>query len=367
MQIINIKDWGLGIHTDGSPLVISGPCSAETEQQVHQTYSALAKYPVHILRAGIWKPRTRPNSFEGVGSTGLQWIKQAGKMAGLPVCVEVANAQHVEEALQAGIDILWIGARTTVNPFAVQEIANALVGIDIPVMIKNPINPDLELWIGAIERLYQAGIRKLAAIHRGFSIFPKDEYRNSPQWNIPIELRRRIRGLEIIADPSHICGNRHMLKNVAQTALDLNFDGIMLESHCNPDEAWSDAKQQVTPAQLGNILAQLIKRQKTTNDPIFKRDLKRLREEIDAVDYQFLDLLRKRMEFVREIGDYKKENNVAILQIERWEEIYRTRMVKAPKMRVDIEFVEGLLQAIHKESIRQQTEILNKKIPIHQK
>ena len=358
MQIVNIKDWGLGIRTGEVPIILSGPCSAETEEQVIETCLALAKHPVHILRAGIWKPRTRPNSFEGVGSVGLSWIKRAGKLTDLPVCVEVANAHHVKEALKHGIDILWIGARTTVNPFAVQEIANALRGVDIPVLIKNPINPDLELWIGAIERLYQVGVRKLAAIHRGFSIIPKDKYRNSPQWSIPIELRRRIRGIELIGDPSHICGNRHLLQTVAQNALDLNFDGLMIEAHRQPDQAWSDAQQQITPQQLGQLLATLVQRQANTDNPVFKRNLERLRAEIDQLDYQFLDLLRQRMELAREIGQYKKENNVAILQIERWEEIYSTRMKQASKMKVEETFIEALLQAIHKESIRQQTAIL---------
>ncbi|MEL6650919.1 MAG: 3-deoxy-7-phosphoheptulonate synthase, partial [Bacteroidota bacterium] len=276
-----MKEWGLGL---GDFVVISGPCSAETPEQMMQSALGVAEHDVHILRAGIWKPRTRPNSFEGVGSVGLKWLKDAGKETGLPVCAEVANVKHVYEALRAGVDIMWIGARTTVNPFAVQEIADALDGVDVPVMVKNPINPDLELWIGAMERLQKAGLNKIAAIHRGFSTYGKTKYRNQPQWEIPIELRRRHPELAIICDPSHISGKRELLFDVSQKALDLNFDGLMLESHITPDKALSDAKQQVTPARLGEILQNLVHRSPSSSDPSLRSQLEIYRDEIDQFD-----------------------------------------------------------------------------------
>lgn len=353
-----MKEWGLGLRTE-KPILIAGPCSAETEEQVLQTFEGVAKQGVHMLRAGIWKPRTRPNSFEGVGVEGLAWVKSAAKPLGLPVCIEVAKAEHVEQALRHDIDVLWIGARTTVNPFAVQEIADALAGTDIPVMVKNPINPDLGLWIGALERLERAGINKLAAIHRGFSMYDSHPYRNAPQWDIPIELRRRVRGLEIITDPSHIAGRRDLLQEISQRALDLNFDGFMIETHINPDAAWSDAKQQVSPDGLGELLRSVIKRESTTDDPQFINRLQALRKEIDKIDYQVLAFLAKRMEIAREIGKYKDENNIAILQLERWDEIFRTRGAKAEDLQVAKSFIEDFLNAIHKESIRQQTKLMH--------
>lgn len=358
MDIINIKNWGWKHLKNVQPIVISGPCSAETKEQVLQTATAVAKAGAQILRAGIWKPRTRPNSFEGVGAEALSWLTMAGRLTSLPVCVEVANAKHVELALKAGIDILWIGARTSVNPFAVQEIADALKGVDVPVMIKNPVNPDLELWIGAIERIYQAGIHKLAAIHRGFSVYNSPKYRNKPEWEIPIELKRRIPGLEIICDPSHIAGKRALIYDISQEAMDLNFDGLMIESHINPDGAWSDAQQQLKPSQLQETLGNLVYRKEHSSDPIFNSQLDELRSEIDAIDFAFLDFLAQRMEVVRSIGEYKKDNNISILQMERWSEIYKTRTTKATELKISKAFVEQLINAIHQESIQQQKQIM---------
>ncbi len=360
MNVLRIKSWGLTINKE-EPFLVSGPCSAETRTQVLDSCRHLAKYGVSLLRAGIWKPRTRPNSFEGVGAKGLPWIKEAGEITGLPVTVEVAKASHVEAALNANIDVLWIGARTTVNPFAVQEIADSLRGVDIPVMIKNPVSPDLELWIGAIERLYLAGIHKLAAIHRGFSVSKSTPYRNQPKWEIPIELRRRIFGLEVICDPSHICGKRSLLQGVAQKALDLNFDGLMLETHINPDKALSDALQQVTPEGLNVLMDSLVIREMTTDDPEYWNKLEELRQVIDQLDAEIIELLRNRMEVASEIGRYKKINNIKILDMERWRHIFATRMSMSKEANLSEDFANGLLQAIHKESIKKQTEVMNLK------
>lgn len=367
MKITNIQNWGLNISFNKEqPFVIAGPCSAETEKQVLETALKIntdAQNSVSMLRAGIWKPRTRPNSFEGVGEIGLSWLKLAGRTTGLPVCVEVATARHVEQALKHGIDVLWVGARTTVNPFAIQEIADALQGIDIPVFIKNPVNPDLQLWVGAFERFYNAGIHKLAAIHRGFSVYGNHLYRNLPLWEIPIELRRQVPGLEIICDPSHIGGKRSLLLEIAQEAMLLDFDGLMIETHIHPDEAWSDAAQQITPEVLGTLLSQLKKPQAEITDPIFLNKLEKLRKHIDQIDFKVLELLAERMQLVREIGDYKKENNITILQMERWAEIFRSRMATAPELHLAAEFIESVINAIHKESIRQQSEIMKVEMP----
>jgi chorismate mutase len=360
MNIINIADWGLNMGK--RPYIISGPCSAETEDQVIQTALELAKQPICMLRAGIWKPRTRPNAFEGVGEPGLPWLKLAGRTTGLPVCVEVASPEHVELALKYGIDTLWIGARSTANPFTVQAIADALRGVDIPVFIKNPVNPDLQLWLGAIERLYNAGIHKIAAIHRGFSVYGQHKYRNFPQWEIPIELRRLLPNIEILCDPSHIGGKRESLQEIAQFALNLDFDGLMIESHINPDAAWSDMAQQITPEKLGQILLELTKPEASTSDPIFLNKLENLRRNIDLLDFQVLDLLAKRMDLVKEIGAFKKENNITILQIERWAEIFKSRMALSNSLKIDSTFIEALINAIHQESIRQQTKIMNEKM-----
>ncbi len=341
------------------PFIISGPCGVESEEQIHATAMALSKYNVHLLRGGIWKPRSRPDSFQGIGVVGLKWLKEAGRKNNLPVAVEVASSKHVEEALHAGIDVLWIGARTTVNPFLVQEIADALKGVDVPVLVKNPINPELELWIGAIERVYKAGVRSIAAIHRGFSTFEKTKYRNVPNWQIPIELKRRFPELPLICDPSHICGQRDMIQAVAQTALDLNYDGLMIESHIHPDKALSDANQQLTPAALGKLLESLIIRQPSTDDVIFLNRLEELRDKIDQMDDGVLCMISERMGLAREIGQYKKENNMTILQVERWNEILTTRLQFGLNKELSGDFVVKLFALIHDESIRQQTDVMN--------
>jgi len=359
---LNIADdWELG-RTLERPIIISGPCSAETEEQVMKTCTQLANYTnVSVLRAGIWKPRTRPNSFEGIGSPALKWIKKAGVATGLPVTVEVANVKHVYEALRMGIDILWIGARTTVNPFAVQEIADALRGVDIPVLVKNPINPDLKLWIGALERLNQAGISKLGAIHRGFSTYNDKKYRNTPRWEIPIELMRLVKGMPFICDPSHICGRRDTLQEVSQKALDLNFDGLMIESHITPHKALSDAKQQVTPKRCGELLDSLVLRKTTTtdSDPVFLHSLAGLREVINELDHKLIDMLAERMKVAQRIGEVKRENNITILQAARWAEIIKSRMAYGNAQNLTDDFVANVYHEIHKESIRHQTKVMN--------
>lgn len=339
------------------PFLIAGPCSAETEGQVMSIARDLAAQGnVDLFRSGIWKPRTRPGMFEGVGSEGLKWLKRVKEETGLRTTVEVANAHHVYEALKFGVDVLWIGARTTVNPFSVQEIADALRGVDIPVMVKNPINPDLELWMGALERLNKVGITRLAAIHRGFSSAGKSQYRNVPHWEIAIELMRRLPNLPIIGDNSHICGNRHMLEEVAQEMMDLNFDGLITEVHCNPDEAWSDAKQQITPNRFQELIGNLVLR--AEKDAGFLNSIESLRVRIDEIDNEMLSLLGKRMKFAEEIGDYKKRNNIAILQTNRWNEILNSAVQKGRKHELSDEFVIQLLTAIHQESIRHQTLVM---------
>jgi chorismate mutase len=353
-----MKDWGLGLDTE-KPIIISGPCSAESEEQVMQSCLGVAQQGANMLRAGIWKPRTRPGAFEGIGSEGLPWLKAAGRATGLPVTVEVANARHVYEALRNHVDVLWVGARTTVNPFSVQEIADALRGVDIPVLVKNPVNPDLALWMGSLERFHKVGIKKLAAIHRGFSVTNSAPYRNLPMWEVVIELRRQVPGLEIICDPSHIAGSRPLLRPIAQKALDLNFDGLMIESHINPDVALSDAQQQVTPSGLGELLGSLVKRRVDSNDPLFIANLEALRSDIDKLDREILELLGKRMEVAREIGLYKKENGITILQISRWQEIMDSRLKAAMAHGLTEKFATSFLQDVHNESIRQQEQVMD--------
>jgi chorismate mutase len=355
-QFLPLNEWGFN---HAHPFIISGPCGVESEKQIHDTASALKKLGIQLLRGGIWKPRSRPDSFQGIGTAGLKWLKQAGIQNDVPVTVEVSSARHVEESLNAGIDVLWIGARTTVNPFLVQEIADALIGVDIPVMVKNPINPDLELWIGGIERIYQAGVRRISAIHRGFSSYEKTKYRNIPTWQIPIELKRRFPALPIICDPSHICGEREMIQGVAQTALDLNYDGLMIESHLHPEDALSDSQQQLAPAALERILRALIIRQQSTHDVIFLNLLEELRDKIDTMDTEFLNLISERMKVAREIGQYKKENNMTILQVERWNEIITTRMRFGLNKELSSDFIFRLYELIHEESIRQQREVMH--------
>ena len=332
------------------PLVIAGPCSAETEEQVLETAAQLAKQGIKIFRAGVWKPRTKPGGFEGVGKAALPWLKRVKQEYGMYTAVEVATATHVYEAIKAGIDMLWIGARTSANPFSVQEIADALEGTDIPVLIKNPVNPDVDLWIGAIERIYNAGIRRIGAIHRGFSSFDKKLYRNLPQWHLPIELHRQLPTLPILCDPSHIGGKRELIAPLSQQAMDLNFDGLIVETHCNPDKAWSDAAQQITPQVLELVLDSIVIRdmkQSTEN-------LTQLRKQIDILDDELLELLAKRMRVSQEIGLYKKEHNMPILQAKRYEEILEKRIKEAVKMDMSDEFMKTVLIAIHEESIRQQ-------------
>jgi len=336
------------------PLIIAGPCSAETEEQVMNTARGLAAHGIKIFRAGIWKPRTKPGGFEGVGVEGLPWLKRVKTELGMYTAVEVATSKHVREALAHDVDILWIGARTSANPFAVQEIADALEGIDIPVFIKNPVNPDLDLWIGAIERIYNAGIRRIAAIHRGFSTYDKKIYRNLPQWHIPIELHRQIPNLPIICDPSHIGGKRELIAPLCQQAMDLNFDGLIIESHCNPDKAWSDAAQQVTPDVLDLILNNIVIRDMTQST----ESLNALRHQIDELDTSLLELLARRMRVSNEIGLYKKEHNMPILQEQRYDEILKNRIAQAIDMDMDGEFMKTVLVAIHEESVRHQQEIM---------
>jgi len=343
------------------PFIIAGPCSAETEEQVLGTARLLAAQGIKVFRAGIWKPRTRPDAFEGIGSRGLPWLKRVREETGMLVTTEVANMKHVYEALKYGIDMLWLGARTTANPFAVQEIADTLQGADIPVMIKNPINPDIDLWIGAFERLNRAGIKKMAAIHRGFSTFEKSGFRNQPQWQIPIELKRRIPDLPIITDPSHICGNREGLLEISQEAMDLNFDGLIIESHIRPDDALSDKQQQVTPGDLKKLLKKLIIRTAEVDNGLLLT-IGELRVEIDKLDDQIIDIFEKRMLVADEIGRYKKENNIAILQTKRWDAILNKRLEMGDQCGLSNDFITKIFSAIHQESINHQNRIMNEDI-----
>ena len=357
MNILPIKSWK---EYKERPLLIAGPCSAESEKQVMQTAIELAKSDkVDIFRAGIWKPRTRPDSFEGVGSKGLPWLKKVKEETGLPVTTEVANVKHVYEALKHGIEILWIGARTSANPFAVQEIADALKDADATVLIKNPINPDPELWIGAIERIYNSGFRKIGAIHRGFSSYDRSRYRNPPQWQIPIELRSRIPQIPLLCDPSHISGDSSLIFNISQKAMDLNFDGLIIETHIDPGSALSDAKQQITPNHLMDILANLILRDSSIKSEKLLDILGELRDKIDILDDQLLEILEKRLRVVDTIGEYKKENNITILQNERWEEIVRRNITNGLSKNISERMINKILKAIHEESIDHQTAIMN--------
>lgn len=340
------------------PVVIAGPCSAETEEQVMETAMDLAKNGVGIFRAGIWKPRTKPGGFEGVGSVGLTWLQEVKRETGMLVATEVANKQHVEEALNAGVDVLWIGARTSANPFAMQEIADSLVGADVPVLVKNPVNPDLELWIGAMQRIYNAGIRQIGAIHRGFSAYGKHLYRNMPQWHIPIELRRRMPELTLICDPSHIGGKRELVAPLSQQAMDMGFDGLIVESHCDPDSAWSDKSQQVTPEVLNFILNMLVVRDTTQTT----ESLTLLRQQIDQIDNDLLEALSKRMCISREIGQYKKEHSMPVVQTGRYDDILNSRAAAAEELGMNGDFMKTVYQAIHEESVRQQIEVLNNRM-----
>lgn len=341
------------------PLVIAGPCSAETEEQVLKIAHELKGSDATIFRAGIWKPRTRPGGFEGVGAIGLKWLQKAKAETGLLMAVEVANAAHVKLALAHDIDVLWIGARTTVNPFAVQEIADALVGTDKIVLVKNPVNPDLALWIGGIERLYNAGIRKLGAIHRGFSTYAKTKYRNIPEWQIAIELQSRFPDLPVIIDPSHIAGRRDLIQEISQQALDLNYDGLIIETHTDPDNAWSDAKQQVTPTVLKKIFEDLRIRKLTTEEGNFNTEMIKLRASIDADDSKLLEILGHRMKIAEQIGALKKANNVAVLQNKRWNEVLEKMVLEGEQKGLTEEFIHRIFKAIHEESISHQGKIIN--------
>jgi len=342
------------------PLIISGPCSAETEEQVVETVQRIAATgKVDMIRAGIWKPRTRPGSFEGIGVKGLPWLLRAKKLTGLPTMVEVATGKQVEDAISFEVDVLWIGARTTVNPFSVQELADALRGTDVPVLIKNPINPDLELWTGAVERVAKSGVKQIGLIHRGFSSYGNTEYRNAPMWHLAIEMKRRYPDLLFINDPSHICGRRDILHEVAQKAIDLDYDGLMIESHIDPDHAWSDAKQQVTPEKLAELLDSIIWRREDVNSEEYHAALEKLRQQINHLDDELMQILSQRMKISEKIGAYKKNNNITILQTNRWNEILQRAVQKGENLGLSKEFITKYFDAMHMESINHQNKIMN--------
>ncbi len=355
---LELKSNGL-FGKDKRPLIISGPCSAESEEQVVETAKQLAGIGIKIFRAGIWKPRTRPGTFEGLGTIALPWIKRVREETGMLAAIEVANVWHIKEALKYDVDILWVGARTTANPFAVQELADGLRGLDIPVFVKNPVNPDIELWIGALERLNKAGIKKLAAIHRGFSYYGKSPYRNIPQWEIPIELKRRIPELPIITDPSHICGRKEPLFSISQTALDLDFDGLFIESHYMPENALSDKEQQITPPELQSLLSGLIHRRSEIDNTRQMEGLTEFRRQIDQWDSELLRVLKNRMTISEEIGKYKKKENITILQTGRWSEILEDRLKKAKELGLSDQFIIQVFKQIHQESISFQNRVMN--------
>ena len=356
LNIDPINNW---INKDTDPLIISGPCSAETYDQLFETCKQLKSHGITLMRAGVWKPRTRPGTFEGNGEEALKWISDIKKELDVQFAVEVANTNHIDLSLKYGIDILWIGARTTVNPFSVQEIADAVKGTDTPILVKNPINPDLSLWMGALERINKAGITKLGAIHRGFSMTGSSKYRYVPLWKIAIDLKSNLPNLPVICDPSHICGNRDMIFETSQKALDLGYDGLIIESHIDPDNAWSDAKQQVTPTRLVEIMKDLKIRKITDHEKAFQQSLQQLRSQIDMLDQSLLDSLGKRMKISDEIGKLKKDNNVAVLQNKRWNEILGRMILEGEDRNLGKEFVIKLFKAIHQESINHQEKILN--------
>lgn len=346
-------------NTGKRPVLIAGPCSAETEDQVLVTAGALAAQGVDLFRSGIWKPRTSPGTFEGVGEAGLPWLNRVQKETGLKVCTEVANADHVEKALKYGIDVFWVGARTTANPFSVQEVADALAGVDVPVMVKNPVNPDLKLWLGAVERLYKSGIRRMTMIHRGFSYYGETQYRNAPRWQIPIEMRRLFPEFQLICDISHICGRRDILLAVAQKAMDLNYDGLMTEVHPAPDAAWSDASQQITPGQYEALIRSLVLREPSTDDPEFLSFIEEHRHQIDEIDEELIHLLARRMQLSEEIGSFKRQKKIAILQTQRWNEILQKGLALGRQYGLSGAFMTALLKTIHQESINHQVWVMN--------
>lgn len=356
-DIVSMRHWEV---TQGRefPIAIAGPCSAETEEQLFRTCREIKKQDISMLRAGIWKPRTRPGMFEGVGEIGLQWLRDIKKELQMPATVEVATAQHVELALKYEIDVLWIGARSTANPFTVQEIADALRGTHTPVIVKNPVNPDLSLWLGAIERVYNAGIRQVAALHRGFSSYDKSKYRNQPMWQIAIALKSELPQISMLCDPSHIGGDRKLIHEIAQKAIDFNYDGLMIETHISPDEAWSDAKQQITPQRLGEILHDIRIRRNTSDSPDYLYRLEELRRQIDRIDHEIVESVAARMRLVDQLGYHKKENNIAVFQVERWLEVFRTRPEWGVQLGMDKDFVGALYKVLHDESLRIQTQIM---------
>lgn len=353
MDIKPLKEWGLPVR---DIFLAAGPCSAESEKQVIETARGLADCGISFMRAGIWKPRTRPGSFEGVGVKGLEWLVRARKEFGLSIGTEVANPEHAEACLKHNVDIIWIGARTTVNPFAVQAIADVLKGTDVPLFVKNPTSPDLELWIGALERLYNAGLRRIGAIHRGFSVARKVLYRNAPNWKIPIELKRRLPEIPILCDPSHICGKTELIFSIAQEALDLLYDGLMIEVHIDPSKALSDSSQQVTPGQFRSLLGRLSCKSESSESIEYQTRIKELRLEVDSIDEHIIRLLGKRMEIAKKMGELKRKNNISILQPQRWKEIIVSRLAVGNRQNLSEEFLLQLLQTIHEEAIQHQEE-----------
>lgn len=360
LEIIPMYEWGM--FTEPKPSVVAGPCSAESEEQVMETAKGLKEMGINVFRAGIWKPRTHPGCFEGVGAVGLKWLQRIQKEYGLKVATEVAGEKHVAECLKHGVDMVWLGARTTANPFLVQEIADALKGTDIPVLVKNPVNADLDLWIGALERLSRAGIKKLGVIHRGFSTFDKIKYRNDPQWQVAIELRSRYPELPFFVDPSHMGGSRDYIHEISQRSLDLGFEGLMIESHCNPAVALSDAKQQLTPDELSDLLYnQVIVRDKDSDAPQWKENIDQLRAKIDVIDENIVYALGSRMNVSRKIGEYKKENNIAIIQTARWDKVFSKVLEKGKEYGLTEKFLSDVFTAIHEASVEVQNEIISRK------
>ena len=358
LNIDPINNW---IKKDNDPLIISGPCSAETYDQLFKTCKELKSHGINLMRAGVWKPRTRPGTFEGNGEEALKWISDIKKELDVQFAVEVANTNHIDLSLKYGIDILWIGARTTVNPFSVQEIADAVKGTDTPILVKNPINPDLSLWMGALERINKAGINKLGAIHRGFSMTGSSKYRYVPLWKIAIDLKSNLPNLPVICDPSHICGNRDMIFETSQKALDLGYDGLIIESHIDPDNAWSDAKQQVTPKVLSKMKSDLKVKSSNEDDKSYKHLLNEIRESIDEVDKEIVDVIAKRIGLVEKIGEFKKETDLTTFQVDRWNEIFKSRLDWAIEKGLDKDFMEDLYKVIHLGSINVQNKIINRK------
>ena len=358
LDLIPLYEWGM--FTEPRPSVVAGPCSAESEEQIMETAAGLKDLGINVFRAGIWKPRTHPGSFEGIGSEGLKWMQRAKREYGLKISTEVASEKHVFECLKFGVDLVWLGARTTANPFLVQEIADALKDTDIPVLVKNPVNPDLDLWIGALERLNRAGIKKLGVIHRGFSTFDKIKYRNDPQWQVAVELRSRYPELPFFVDPSHMAGSKDYIREISQRSLDLGFEGLMIESHCNPSVALSDAKQQLTPPELRDLLYnQIVVREKDSDSPEWKENIDQLRAKIDIIDENILYALGSRMKISRQIGEYKKNNNIAILQTSRWDAILAKVVEAGKEFGLSEKFVKNVFNAIHEASVEAQNDIIS--------